>query len=792
MMKRAIEILWLVGLLVLVTPVPAQDVRTTISLNGIAEFEQTRTAFPPKEFTRTIQVPGLIDLATPKIEQYEAYFSGKHEPRYSWYRFVFKVDKVLEHQFAVLKILKSRYNTQVILNGHDCGTYMQCNTPVEADLTDHISYEKENILLVRIGDRAWLPKESATGFDREKFTDIPGIWDDVSISFTGPMQIHRALVLPDMEGERAEVKLKLENRAKVLERNMEYSEIEYTLSAFLREKQSGKRVSQTVEQKGKLRCQQFEQIRLEMELPGARPWSPADPFLYETVISVTADAKYFDDYGNPENQRPPGDYSWIGASDELAVTFGMRDFKAVERRFHLNGEEIRMFGSAITLNRFFEDRERAGLPWDREWVEKLMVGIPRAMEWNIFRVSVGILPSFWYDLADEHGFLIQNEYPMWNLRGRDSQLMTEYEDWVWTDGNHPSIVIWDALNENKQPFIGEVLIPSLRKLDPTRIWDAGWNAMTGVPVDMREIHLYGLHHGWWSTDEDVISQRDEYRFGGLFPKYARFDYFPNITSPMILNEYGWLWQHRDGRHSAIRTYGNFTDRDITPYRENYEYFEPDGSQIYSGRDIYEWYLGKGATAVERWSFQAYLLGIQTEEIRSARQFSGVISFPYLTNNGGHTGDWFIHRIAALEPSQALLVQYHAMKPFAVFVDLEDGRYLRNPNHYEPGSLITLNLLAVNDLPVQMEGNIHLTIINSGGDTVFSKTIPVLLEKFWQKLIPLSVKLPDEPGGYMIMTELEAKGDNNLEQVSRRYIRVGDSKANFPEYEYRLPDQWPEE
>ncbi|GAI31705.1 unnamed protein product, partial [marine sediment metagenome] len=40
---------------------------------------------------RIIQVPGLIDLAKPKIEQYDEYFAGTHEPRYSWYRFIFDV-----------------------------------------------------------------------------------------------------------------------------------------------------------------------------------------------------------------------------------------------------------------------------------------------------------------------------------------------------------------------------------------------------------------------------------------------------------------------------------------------------------------------------------------------------------------------------------------------------------------------------------------------------------------------------------------------------------------------------
>ena len=790
-MKKNIHLLLLFICCAISIPAYTQQARTVLSLNGTAEFEQTETAFPPQIFTRKIPVPGLIDLAVPKIEQYDAYFSGRHEPRYNWYRFKFNLDKNMQNEFAVLKILKSRYNTQIILNGHDCGTYMQCNTPVEADLTPFLNYKQENILLVRLGERAWLPKESATGFDREKFTDIPGIWDDIFITFTGPLQIHRALVLPNLKEAKATVKLKIENREKILERNMEFSEIEYSLSTYFREKKSGKKASPIFNKKGKLKCQQMEEIEFELELPDAHAWSPKDPFLYEAVVSVFAEGVYFNNYGNKESKRPANNYKWIGASDEIAVTFGMRDFNTAGKTFQLNGKEIQMFGTSITLNRFFEDRERAHLPWDREWVEKLMVGIPKAMEWNMFRVSVGILPAFWYDLADEHGFIIQNEYPMWNLRGRNSQIKKEYSDWVWTDGNHPSIVIWDALNENKQKFIGEELIPSLQKLDPSRIWDAGWNAHDGAKVDMREIHWYALAHGWWSTDEWLKGARESFRFGNLFSDAAGLKNYPKINAPMILNEYGWLWQHRDGKHSSIRTYGAFTENDITPYKKNYEYYEPDGSQLYSGRDVYEYYVGKNASANERWNFQAYLMGIETEMQRSARVFSGIISFSYLTNNGGHTGDWFINHIADLEPSQALLVQYHAMKPFAVFIDMEDGRYLKNPKHMQPGSVLNLNLFAVNDSPVKKEGTVYFKIINSEGKVIDSKTMPVKVDDYWQQLIPVSIKLPKEKGGYMLITELDAKGDDNINQVSRRYIRVGDAEGvKFAEYEYMLPDNWP--
>jgi beta-galactosidase/beta-glucuronidase len=769
-----------------------QSPRISLDLNGVVEFEQTREAFPPKKFSRTIQVPGLIDLAEPRIDQYDAYFTGTHEPRYSWYRFRFRVPEDAADKFAVLTIRKSRYNTMVILNGHDCGTFMQCNTPITCDLTDHLDHGKENILLVRIGERAWLPKESATGFDREKMTDIPGIWDDVFITFTGPVRIDKALNLPDLKNGVVTTKIWLENYGREVERSMEYSLIEYTLSAHVMEKKSGNVVSDRITLNGMVKCQQYQLQEIHLKINNPRAWSPDDPFLYETVISISADSKYFRDVGNPECQKPDSKYGWLGPSDEVAVTFGMRDFEAVDRTFQLNGEQICLLGSTITLNRFFEDNDRGGLPWDKEWVKKMFIDIPKSLGWNGFRICIGLLPQFWYDLADEHGIMLQNEYPMWNLRGRDLQYMKEYTDWVWTDGNHPSIVIWDAMNEQKENYIGNVVIPSLKELDPTRIWDAGYMGSEDLVInEMDEIHWYPLGHGWWHDDEALKTRREAFRFGTLQAKVHGLGKASFNSSPMILNEYGWLWLNRDGVHSAIRTEGNFLPRDVTPATVNYEYFEPDGTQLYSGRDTYDYYLGEEATPEDRWNFQAYLTAIEGEVLRLTRIFSGIFSFVYLTDNGGYTGDWFKGHIRDLDPSPALLMQYHSHKQFAVFIDLEDGRYLKDPVHHVPGSELSLNLLAVNDSKHPGKGTARVTLQDQDNHVMFSKEIAVESAPFWQSMHPLTVKLPDLPGGYMLLSELIGDQQETIPQVSRRYIIVGEvDHPEFPEYSYKYPPKWP--
>ena len=755
-------------------------------LNGIADYEQTEFAFPPAEFKHKIQVPGLIDLAEPRIEQYDKYFNGTQDPKYHWYKFSFKVPAKYEKKFAVLTLLKSMYNTQVILNGYDCGTYMQCSTPIETNLTPYLKFNnEENVLMVRVGEEKWIPRESAFGFDREKFANIPGIWDDIFISFSGPVRIARSLVLTSYLKKEVTVKLKVENVSKILQRNMEYAFADYTITGFIREKKSGKRVTPDFKIHDKVKSQLENLHEITIPFNDPKPWSPENPFLYQVVLTVNNDSITIDHYGNPENKKKVYPGYLMGTSDVVVQNIGMRDFKPDGSFFSLNGERYYLAGSSITLNRFFEDRDRKALPWDKKWVENFLVNIPKSLEWNTFRVCIGLLPRFWYDLADEHGFLLQNEYPMWQYRGTDSQIEKEYTDWVWSDGSHPSIAIWDALNEQKSDFIGNRLIPGLLKLDPTRIWDAGYMTEQDMKIQMVESHPYTLGFGWWSTDEYIKKQREAYHFGSL--SYTRKR--EAKPYPTLVNEYGWIWMTRDGKESGIRVNGEFLPGQVTPYTDDYEYYEPGGEVLYRGRDVISYYTGKNASAEERFRFQAYLLAIESEVLRSSKYYAGIISFAYLANNRGYTGDWFMDDVADLKPTQALAMQYNIAKKFAVFIDHEDQRYNKKKNYITPGSNKTINLFATNESAVKKTGKVTFTLINSKGKTIFTKTADTAVDPFGSQVIPVSVPFPSAQGGYLIKTELtDSTGDKSaLKQVSIRYLRVGNvDSPEFFNYTYIMP------
>lgn len=783
--NRKFYFLLMIGLL-LNPGIPAQDHQEILLLNGTVDFEQTEFAFPPSEFRHKIQVPGLIDLAEPKLDQYDKYFSGTQKLRYHWYRFVFKVPSGFENKFATLTMLKSMFNTQIILNGYDCGTFMQCSTPIDADLTPYLKYNnQDNILLIRLGEEKRLPKETALGFDREKFAYIPGIWDDIFISFTGPVRISRSLILTSYVNKEITVKLKVENVSRILQRNMEMAFAAYTIKGYVKEKVSGKRVTPDFIIEGKTRSQHESIHEIKVPLKDPVAWSPENPFLYKVVLTAVTDSIVIDNYGNPELRKVKYPEYLFGISDVVIENIGMKDFTAAGQFFSLNGERYFLAGTSITLFRFFEDPDRRALPWDKKWVEEMFINIPKRMGWNACRVCIGLLPDFWYDLADEYGILIQNEYPMWQLRGSDSQMEKEYTDWVWSDGTHPSIAIWDALNEQKSDFIGNRLIPSLLKLDPSRIWDAGYMTASDMKIQMSESHPYELGFGWWDTDEDVIKRRETYSFGKLSSERK-----PNPAGyPVLVNEYGWIWQTRDGKESAIRVKGEFLEGQVTPYTDNYEYYEPGGEVLYKGRDIYEHFLGKNATPEERWRFEAYYLGIQTEKLRARRTYAGILSFVYLTNNRGYTGDWFMGNVADLNPSQGLMVQYHGFKRFAVFIDHEDQRYNKNGGFIEPGLTKDINLIACNDTKEVKTGKVTMKLVNSSGKVVLLKNADINAPPFGMETKSVNIRFPKTQGGYLLLTELTDLSEKQLvmKQVSIRYFKVGDVKTPvYYNYRYSMP------
>ncbi len=378
-----------------------------------------------------------------------------------------------------------------------------------------------------------------------------------------------------------------------------------------------------------------------------------------------------------------------------------------------------------------------------------MVDLPKSIDWNAMRICVGIVPDFWYDLCDEYGIVLQNEWLYWQNHGWDEQVRREYTEWVWSDGNHPSIVIWDAINENWDDYIGNTLIPELKKLDPTRIWDAGYMTAEhmGGNDEMDEPHPYRALTLMHSSELNDYFIRNPYNLGDL-NGWEGFRYVQDAGVPQLVNEYGWIWLWRNGKPSKLTV-------------NNYNY-----------------YLGDKASSPEACrELQAYWLQLETEWLRSERGIAGVLAFCHLTNNYGFTGDWFINDIRDLEVSPAFEWFKHCFAPEAVFIDLVDQRYTKHLSPYDPGSSLAFNLVGINDHKTVSGGKVILKCLNKDGQAVVSLEKTIQINGYDKKVLPCVVELPHQEGGYLMVAEYYPQGKSEP-VVSRRYIHVGSKHTTY--------------
>lgn len=701
--------------------------RKTIDLNGTWEFDQTTTAFPPKAFSRKIPVPGLIHLAEPKIDEYNKFFKRPdnveaksqhnlynidYSPKYSWYKKMVLVPVEQKNSECVITIKKAQYVTQVYVNGFDMGSSMACYTPVEFNISKALKYGAMNEILIKIGDRTWLPSEAAGGTDKEKEHYLPGIWDDVSLSFTGKMRVNRLLVLPSVAGKNVTVKTQV--------RNFQPPQVFYgdamadsiLLQISITEKKSG-RIVTTKEGRFLVKRDNISELTMEIPFSDFKVWTPDSPELYLATAKILQKTEL---------------------SDNFSRSFGMRDFERRGKYFYLNNEKIILRGSNITLQRFFEDPDCGNLVWDKNWVKKLMIDYSKDLNWNTMRICVGIVPDFWYDLADEYGLMFQNEWLYWQNHGWNEQIRKEYTDWIWSDGCHPSIIIWDAINENTDDFIGNTLIPELKKLDPTRIWDAGYMTGTTMQLDeMDEPHPYEASKGSF-----------DYPLGDLNYKSRSIINIEQSSAVQLVNEYGWIWLWRNGTPSKLTV------------------------------DVYKFYLGSNSTASQNRELQAYWLQLETEWLRSNSSIAGVLAFCHLANNYGYTGDWFIGNIKDLDPGLTLKWFKHAFAPSAVFINLRDERYFTKSPPHAPGSELLFNVCSVNDLSKNVSGSADIKLIDEAGNTISSQILKIELKPYLRTAIPVKIDLPEKAGGYLILSEFKPTGGSGTSVFSRRYIRVGEA------------------
>jgi beta-galactosidase len=695
---------------------PGFSDRLTVSLNGTWEAADSLSPEDiPKTFPHKSPVPGLTHSAIPPFKDVDRFASyewiergirKKEVPEsmrtnrvgrslqnrnYFWYRTNFKLEKL--KSVAILRIAKAQFGTAVWLNGKKVGEYNGCFSAGYFDLRGAIKTDNE--LIVRIGAHpATVPETVPTGTDMEKRFWTPGIYDNVSIILSDNPAISSVQVAPKIQTSEILVETKLKN----------YGTSPVTIPLTQRVGQA------TSSEELTLRPGEERTVRQSLPIPDAKLWTPETPHLYTLETST--------------------------GGDTAKTRFGMREFHfdTATKRAWLNNKPYFMRGSNVTLHRFFEDEKGGTLPWNEQWVRRLLIEVPKQMHWNSFRFCIGPVPEMWLDIADEAGLLIQNEFFIWQYRKQwdTKEVIGQFRDWMRDNWNHPSIAVWDADNETRENVLADI-IRAVRPLDlSNRPWDNGYNDPVG-PDDPVEDHPYLF--GQYSTQGPGFNPTQLEQMTG-----AKSTNSPHPTGhAVILNEYGWLWMNRDGSPTLLT------------------------------EGVYEKMLGKNATAQQRFAAYAYYLAGLTEFWRAHRNFAAVLHFVHLTSSypGAYTSDhWQDVEKLQLEPFFADWVG-EAFKPLGVYLNFWQEKI-------QAGVERSFQIMITNDEYDAVHGTLTLSMENKAGTAVAKSEIAFDAAALGNQTYTIVMNLPEPTGSYLL--KASAQVGANTPTLSRRRVVLVKEKA----------------
>jgi beta-galactosidase len=664
-----------------------------ISLNGKWEIAETAAGDPlPVTFAHAITVPSLIDMAVPAFAPVK---KGADSLRYFWYRKTFTLSGVLPQQ-ALLQIKKAAYSKQLFINGHEVPVEQTVFAGSQTSIRSFLKPAgQKNELLLRLGSFDNFPDTMVNGNDFEKTKFLPGIFDDVNLILFNGAYVENIQVVPDIVNQKIKAVAAINAFGKKGKQKINYQVKEW----------DSKKIVYTGVAEVNL-TGGVDTVFVEAKINNCKLWSPEQPFLYTLTLSA-------------------------GTATQT-TRFGMRSFRFDKnsKTALLNNETYYLRGTNVPLYRFFEDSLRGSLPWNEKWVRLLFKRF-KEMHWNIVRFHVGPAPGFWYDIADEMGMLVQDEYAIWGGKGGIKQKVTaahiawEYTQWMKERWNHPSIVIWDAQNETvaKQTAVA---INKVRHLDlSNRPWDNGYSAPASEddPIEAHPYLFYPYHLKDAKEPEEGILKK-------LMGKKRIPSNDPNEQDPspdgkkynnaIILNEYAWLWVNRDGSPTTL------------------------------SENVYKNFFKDVVTNEQRIEKCCRLTAALTEYWRAHRTSAAIMYFAALsysrpTAPRGETSD-LLQNVEQLVywPAFTKYVK-SSFSPVGLMVDTWE-------KSYRADSAVTVPVYLINDLNKPWKGNIEVVLMQHD-KVITAQQIEGAAAAFKVEVKNCSIRMPVAAGAYQLVAKI---------------------------------------
>ncbi len=241
---------------------------------------------------------------------------------------------------------------------------------------------------------------------------------------------------------------------------------------------------------------------IEIALPEVRVWDVDNPHLYSVTLAL------HDPKGN--------------ILDMQVHRVGIRSFEPRERYFYLNGRPIYIRG---VLHWGYYPELLAPIP-DENTIRNEIRDM-KSLGYNLIKICMFFFPERFYEIADEMGMLVWQEYPVWlkPMRQKNRKaLIDEYTEYYLQDRNRTCIVLRDITCEN-QDVDNSVL---------KELYDLGKQLVPGAVIE--DNSFWGLYdHGDQADFFDCHFYRDNDQLLTHLGKWREF-LKKHKASPFVLGE----------------------------------------------------------------------------------------------------------------------------------------------------------------------------------------------------------------------------------------------------------------
>jgi hypothetical protein len=459
----------------------------------------------------------------------------------AWYQKEFDLPSSWHNKNIVLFLERPHWESTLYVNGIKAGSENSLAVPHQYNISDLLKPGK-NRISIRIDNRMIIPvgvnSHSVSDHTQSNWNGIAG---DISLKATSKVFIKDVVILPDIAGKKATVKVRLSNKSGTHFNGKIVLQAE-SFNSGITEKIKSRISSVSIDSAD-------QEIIIEFPMGDKiKLWNEFTSALYKLSVNL---------------KGPHGEQI-----DQLLQDFGMREFKTAGTHFEVNGHKIFLRGTLecciFPLTGY--------PPTDvRSWMKVLETCKDYGL--NNIRFHSWCPPEAAFIAGDKLGFYFQIECSSWANQGTalgeggviDKYIYDESDKIRAAYGNHPSFCMLaygnEPAGEKQSEYLGK-LLTYWKSIDSRRVYTsaAGWPF---IPENDYNLSPEPRIQRWGEGLKSIINGE---------PPRTDFDYHEYVSKfnvPVVSHEIGQWCAYPDFKEIAKYT-GVLKPSNFEIFRESLE------------------------------------------------------------------------------------------------------------------------------------------------------------------------------------------------------------------------------